>query len=184
MDSDEKSLRLTGAVALFLISCAGKSHVDVDILGDVTASSTTTSGQGGATAGAAGSPAGSAGRTAGQGGAGGSRMADGGAGASGRPIGIDAGPPPPAAWWRFDEGSGSTTVDASGNGHTGTLLGSPTWSSGVAGSALSFNGNSQAVIVESGPILGAKPSFTIEAWINWTGTPGIQLIYCEATSPC
>ena len=38
------------------------------------------------------------------------------------------------AYWRFDEGSGTTTVDASGNGHNATLYGSPvpTWVSGGA----------------------------------------------------
>ena len=31
------------------------------------------------------------------------------------------------AHWRFDEGSGTTTADATGNGHDGSLEGSPTW---------------------------------------------------------
>src|SRR5437764_15491404 len=101
MDSDDKSRRVMGALALFLISCGGKSHVDVDIFGDAMVPSTTSGGQGGATAGAAGSSAGSAGRTAGNDGGGGSRTPDAG-GAAGRPIGIDAGPPPMAAGWRFD----------------------------------------------------------------------------------
>ncbi|GEM_PF-3485846 len=30
-------------------------------------------------------------------------------------------------YWRFNEGSGTTTVDASGNGNTGTLVNNPTW---------------------------------------------------------
>jgi hypothetical protein len=35
------------------------------------------------------------------------------------------------ALWRLEEGSGTTTADASGNGNTGTLTGGVTWSSDV-----------------------------------------------------
>lgn len=37
----------------------------------------------------------------------------------------------PAALWRFEEGSGTSTADSSGNGNTGTLVNSPTWSTDV-----------------------------------------------------
>lgn len=46
----------------------------------------------------------------------------------------------PAAHWKFDEASGGTTVDASGSGSTGTLVASPTWSTGRINSALTFSG--------------------------------------------
>ena len=29
--------------------------------------------------------------------------------------------------WHFDEGSGTTAIDSSGNGNTGTLINNPTW---------------------------------------------------------
>src|SRR5581483_327008 len=32
-----------------------------------------------------------------------------------------------AGYWKFDEGTGSTTADSSGNNHAGTLVNSPTW---------------------------------------------------------
>ncbi len=32
-----------------------------------------------------------------------------------------------AGYWKFDEGSGTTTADASGNGNTGTLINAPAW---------------------------------------------------------
>ena len=35
-----------------------------------------------------------------------------------------------AGYWRFAEGTGTTTADASGNGNTGTLVGSPSWVNG------------------------------------------------------
>src|SRR4051812_22134562 len=48
------------------------------------------------------------------------------------------------AAYSFDEGSGTTASDASGNGHGGTVAGA-TWATGKFGSALSFNGTSSHV---------------------------------------
>jgi len=44
------------------------------------------------------------------------------------------------AYWKFDEGSGTTAGDSSGNGNDGTLVNGPTWVSGRHGMALSFDG--------------------------------------------
>src|SRR5689334_18074399 len=44
------------------------------------------------------------------------------------------------AAYGFDEGSGTTAVDASGNGLNGTLAGQ-TWTTGRYGGALAFNTN-------------------------------------------
>ncbi len=43
------------------------------------------------------------------------------------------------AYWPLDEGTGTTTVDASGTGNEGTLK-LPVWDSGKFGGALSFDG--------------------------------------------
>ena len=37
------------------------------------------------------------------------------------------------AWWKFDEGSNTSVADASGNGHTGTLINGVTWVTGQVG---------------------------------------------------
>ncbi|MHC4356863.1 MAG: hypothetical protein ACYS0H_29540, partial [Planctomycetota bacterium] len=42
--------------------------------------------------------------------------------------------------WLFDEGTGSTTADVSGNGNDGTLIGGPAWVAGQFGNALEFDG--------------------------------------------
>ena len=42
-----------------------------------------------------------------------------------------------AAWWKFDEGGGTTITDSSGHQLTGTVLGG-SWTSGVRGGALRF----------------------------------------------
>ena len=44
------------------------------------------------------------------------------------------------AHWAFDEGSGSTLHDGTGNGHDGTLMNGPVWVDGKRGGALQFDG--------------------------------------------
>jgi len=46
----------------------------------------------------------------------------------------------PVAHWKFDETSGTTAVDSSGNNNTGTLLNGPVWTTGKIGGGLSFDG--------------------------------------------
>ncbi len=41
-----------------------------------------------------------------------------------------------AAYWKFDEGSGTTAYDSSGNGNDGVFVGDPKWVPGMFGSAL------------------------------------------------
>src|SRR3989344_5236105 len=43
-------------------------------------------------------------------------------------------------YWKFDEGTGTSAGDSSGNGNTGTLVNSPSWVTGKVGGALSFDG--------------------------------------------
>lgn len=47
--------------------------------------------------------------------------------------------------WRFDESSGSTTTDNSGNLNTGNLINSPTRTAGIFKNAVSLNGSNQYV---------------------------------------
>src|SRR5262249_39774539 len=68
------------------------------------------------------------------------------------------------AAYAFDEGSGGTTADASGNGHTGTVN-VATWTTGKYGHALSFKGASW-VRIPKGASLDNKSPFTYCAWIN------------------
>lgn len=42
------------------------------------------------------------------------------------------------AHWKLDEGSGTTAVDATGNGHDGTLIGNPQWTDGYFAGGLKF----------------------------------------------
>ncbi len=67
-------------------------------------------------------------------------------------------------WLPFEEGSGTTTADASGHGNPGTLLNMPpaAWTSGQSGSGLSFDGVSSYVQISNN--LGTN--FTIACWVK------------------
>jgi len=80
-------------------------------------------------------------------------------------------------WWRFEEGSGNIANDSSGNGHHGTILGTPEWVSGPEGfgGALAFNPD-RCTGVDCGifdPTNGTG-QFTIALWAFWDGTGTFQ----------
>src|SRR5690349_3217900 len=64
------------------------------------------------------------------------------------------------AAYGFEEGSGSTVVDSSGNGNTGSLVGAARVAGGVFGDALSFDGRSARVIVADSPSLRLRRAMT------------------------
>jgi glucose/arabinose dehydrogenase/PKD repeat protein len=72
------------------------------------------------------------------------------------------------AAYNFEEGTGTTTADASGNGNTGSLLGASWTSSGKYGKGLAFNGTSARVDVASSASLQLTSAMTLEAWVNPT----------------
>lgn len=84
-------------------------------------------------------------------------------------------------WWRFDEGSGTTAKDSSGNGNDGTLQGAnglPTRTAGVSGNALSFDGVDD--LVDVGNKSNGSLLKTVSFWvysnseINKSSIPGRQ----------
>jgi len=76
-----------------------------------------------------------------------------------------------AAAYGFNEGSGTTVTDASGNGNTGTISAATWTSSGKNGKALSFNGTSSYVNLGNPASLKLTGSMTLEAWVMATGNP-------------
>ena len=78
----------------------------------------------------------------------------------------------PAGHWKFDEGSGTSVSDASGNGNMGTLLNSPIWTTGVKGTALSFDGVGDYVDMGNSPSVNISgTAITVHAWVKGT-SPG------------
>jgi len=91
-----------------------------------------------------------------------------------------SGGPTPAAYWKFDEASGTTAADSSGNGNTGTLTNGPTWASGKVNGGLSFDGVNDTVSVTSNTsITDITNNFTLSFWVNPQSTHEID---AEATS--
>jgi len=70
------------------------------------------------------------------------------------------------AHWKLDEGSGTTVVDATGNGHDGTLEGDPQWVAGYFGEALQFAGSPDRVVVPYSAQLNPEEDFTVSVWAN------------------
>jgi Concanavalin A-like lectin/glucanases superfamily len=78
-------------------------------------------------------------------------------------------------YWPLDEGTGTTTADASGNENHGTFAGTPTWDNGPEGfgSALFFDVGPSADGVDCGE--GCNPikdtgQFSLAHWAYWRGT--------------
>jgi hypothetical protein len=67
-------------------------------------------------------------------------------------------------YWKFDEGTGTTASDSSGNGNHGTLMNGPIWIDGKRLKALDFDGVDDYVEVPHSTTL-TFPNFTLEAWI-------------------
>jgi len=72
-------------------------------------------------------------------------------------------------YWKFDEASGSTTSDSSGNGNTGTCTACPVHTSGKFGNALQFDGSDDYINTGSAPSIDNLVAFTWSAWIYPTG---------------
>jgi len=132
-------------------------------------------GTGGDAAGAAGTGGGAAGTGGGAAGTGGTATAGtsgGGTGGTGR--GGSAGtaePPGLIAYWRFNEGSGTTVADSSGNGQALTISSNSRWSqTGHEGATFSFDGASDVagVTPQDGQRLFSFPTIplTLSAWVK------------------
>jgi len=64
-------------------------------------------------------------------------------------------------------GSGTSWVDLSGNSNTGTLTGSPTYTS-TSPKNFSFNGSNQYVNIPNATSLNPTTSMTLACWVNFT----------------
>lgn len=65
-------------------------------------------------------------------------------------------------YWRFDEGTGGTTTDSSGNGFDGTVTAS--WTSGVVGDGVIFSGLGTDNVAAFGTPV--DPSASVSVWFN------------------
>ena len=65
----------------------------------------------------------------------------------------------------FNESSGSTAQDSSGNSLAGTITNATRTASGKFGGALTFNGTNSWVTVNSSSLLNLTTGMTLEAWV-------------------
>jgi len=87
-------------------------------------------------------------------------------------------------YWNFDEGSGASAADSSGNGTAGTLMNGPAWVTGKIVQALSFNGSSQYVSLPSNPSsLDITGALTLSAWVNETANPTARTVVISKGDP-
>lgn len=70
-----------------------------------------------------------------------------------------------AGQWSFDEESGTTAIDASGNGNDGLLVNNPVPGSGQLKGALKFDGMSSDVEVPTN-VIDLSGSFTVAVWVR------------------
>ncbi|WP_299761769.1 LamG-like jellyroll fold domain-containing protein [uncultured Pontibacter sp.] len=95
-------------------------------------------------------------------------------------------PPPPTteglvAHWKMNEGSGTTVSDATGNGNDAQTVGSPSWTTGVDGTALQLNGSNQYAAAPDTESLDITETITLSAWIKPQKT-GTQYIIKKAVN--
>ena len=83
-------------------------------------------------------------------------------------------------YWTFDEGSGLTAFDGSGNGNDGVLTGDPVWVTGQLGNALDFAGGNAFVAAPHIPL--DSRTFTIAMWVNASSLPADQCIFGQVQS--
>ncbi len=82
---------------------------------------------------------------------------------------VSVGMTTPIAHLRFDDATGTTASDSTGNGHAGALSNGPTWTNGPVGGALDFDGQDDRVQISNAAALEVGDSnadFAVAFWLN------------------
>jgi len=81
--------------------------------------------------------------------------------------------------WTFDEGSGDTANDASGNNNHGKLNGDTKWVNGQFGTALQFDGDMDYVEVLHDETLNIVDELSIVVWVKFEQIPGRENVLLD-----
>lgn len=92
-------------------------------------------------------------------------------------------PSGPVAAYAFDEGSGATLTDRTGNDHNGAISGATWNASGHSGKALSFDGNGDMVTIADHARLDMSSGFTLESWIKPRTLQGWKMVLLKEAPP-
>lgn len=76
-----------------------------------------------------------------------------------------------AGYWNFDEGTGDTAVDVSGNGNNGNIRGPDRTSNGAINKGLAFGGKRDTVTINENDNLQFDDTnaLTLAVWVKWNG---------------
>lgn len=83
------------------------------------------------------------------------------------------------AWWKFDEGSGTTANDFSDNGLDGTLKNGPKYVNGKSGKALEFDGSDDRVEIAHDSKFDFKSKMSVVVWVNPNSTVNELPVICK-----
>ncbi len=76
------------------------------------------------------------------------------------------------AYYPLNEGQGTKTADATGNGNNGTLSSGVEWVTGVKGGAVRFDTAGERIVTTGLNPSAANNAMTLAAWIKWEGRGG------------
>jgi hypothetical protein len=88
----------------------------------------------------------------------------------------------PVGFWTFNEGSGTTAADSSGNGHTATLVNGVSWVAGQIGEAVSANAAKSQYVNIPSINLSNTNAVTVAFWSKRTYSTSGGHVLLEATS--
>jgi hypothetical protein len=91
-------------------------------------------------------------------------------------------PPPHVVYYNFEESSGVTALDGSGNGNHGTLVNGPLRVTGIRGRALQFDGLDDRVDGGSGSSLNHTGALTLAAWILPQSNADLRVIVAKGNT--
>jgi hypothetical protein len=80
----------------------------------------------------------------------------------------------PIAEWKFDENTGSSAYDTSGNSNTATFQNDTKWSTGKTGAAAKFDGSTDYISVASSSFYQMSTNFSYEAWVMRTSDESVE----------
>jgi hypothetical protein len=82
----------------------------------------------------------------------------------------------PVGWWKMDENTGTDIFDSSGQGNSGTLTNSPSWTDGKFNYGLNFsNSNDYSTVTHNSTFdFGANQDFAVSAWVKSSQTAALN----------
>jgi len=85
-----------------------------------------------------------------------------------------------AAHWTLDEGEGTSAADSSGNGNTAFFAGDPTWTLGLVGNGVEFDGSGEYISISTPVYLEGDWSFA--TWVNAADVGSVSMLAGGATT--